>query len=276
MPGSYSNASKHPPAILWVVLVLIVIAGLVTKAAWDHEHRKAVHAHQQVELAIQKQATPYEQIMRNIWSIATNESAFRKAMGIDQVNTWTSPSPRLNQYHRSWIDTATGFEVGIMLDSQGKIVGTGWTAARVPPAPHQAADPIQRFIGKVWQGGSWVWFMVWFSVLVFYFWMPHRRAWLAFVFVATTSLMITLGHMGPGMYLDIYVMQNNDSLVYHLIMFLVTFFGVASGGFTNRVKDLLACQRCGYSLKGNTSGICPECGAGIPPKQLAQIDNEVR
>jgi len=24
------------------------------------------------------------------------------------------------------------------------------------------------------------------------------------------------------------------------------------------------CQRCGYDLTGNVSGICPECGAGIP------------
>src|SRR5262245_36520615 len=27
-----------------------------------------------------------------------------------------------------------------------------------------------------------------------------------------------------------------------------------------------ACQQCGYDLRGNTSGACPECGAAIPPK----------
>lgn len=27
------------------------------------------------------------------------------------------------------------------------------------------------------------------------------------------------------------------------------------------------CDRCGYDLRGNASGICPECGAQIPPKQ---------
>ena len=26
-----------------------------------------------------------------------------------------------------------------------------------------------------------------------------------------------------------------------------------------------SCRRCGYNLTGNTSGICPECGASTPP-----------
>ena len=25
------------------------------------------------------------------------------------------------------------------------------------------------------------------------------------------------------------------------------------------------CVHCGYSLEGNVSGVCPECGNGIPP-----------
>lgn len=30
------------------------------------------------------------------------------------------------------------------------------------------------------------------------------------------------------------------------------------------VGDPPHCERCGYSLKGNTSGVCPECGAAQP------------
>ena len=25
------------------------------------------------------------------------------------------------------------------------------------------------------------------------------------------------------------------------------------------------CQSCGYNLKGNLSGVCPECGTGVKP-----------
>jgi hypothetical protein len=29
--------------------------------------------------------------------------------------------------------------------------------------------------------------------------------------------------------------------------------------------DHPVCTRCGYNLTGNTSGVCPECGAPVPP-----------
>jgi hypothetical protein len=28
-------------------------------------------------------------------------------------------------------------------------------------------------------------------------------------------------------------------------------------------EELPACQRCGYCLTGNTSGVCPECGTKV-------------
>ncbi len=31
------------------------------------------------------------------------------------------------------------------------------------------------------------------------------------------------------------------------------------------------CLRCGYDLKGNTSGVCSECGTPIPPEQCARL-----
>lgn len=29
------------------------------------------------------------------------------------------------------------------------------------------------------------------------------------------------------------------------------------------------CTTCGYNLTGNTSGVCPECGSGVPGQALA-------
>lgn len=40
------------------------------------------------------------------------------------------------------------------------------------------------------------------------------------------------------------------------------------GASKAEVEKLLApgvCKKCGYSLEGNTSGICPECGTAIKP-----------
>lgn len=32
-------------------------------------------------------------------------------------------------------------------------------------------------------------------------------------------------------------------------------------------RSLCACKLCGYDMRGNVSGICPECGAAIPDEQ---------
>ncbi len=31
------------------------------------------------------------------------------------------------------------------------------------------------------------------------------------------------------------------------------------------------CQRCGYDLTGNVSGVCPECGLPVPPPPSAPL-----
>ncbi len=38
--------------------------------------------------------------------------------------------------------------------------------------------------------------------------------------------------------------------------------------------DALACEQCGYELRGNVSGICPECGTAISPQNLQRLATE--
>ena len=33
------------------------------------------------------------------------------------------------------------------------------------------------------------------------------------------------------------------------------------------------CRQCGYNLRGNTSGRCPECGASSPRRRISGADN---
>lgn len=44
---------------------------------------------------------------------------------------------------------------------------------------------------------------------------------------------------------------------------LLWLLGLLSLAPQTRSPRHLACNRCGYCLSGNTSGICPECGSGI-------------
>jgi hypothetical protein len=57
-------------------------------------------------------------------------------------------------------------------------------------------------------------------------------------------------------------------IVYLLPMLATTGIGVAIGWAIIIARyDPLACPRCGYSLRGNVSGRCPECGRPVPPPQ---------
>ncbi len=39
--------------------------------------------------------------------------------------------------------------------------------------------------------------------------------------------------------------------------------------------DATECEKCGYELLGNTSGVCPECGTAVSPENLARLDMPV-
>ena len=38
--------------------------------------------------------------------------------------------------------------------------------------------------------------------------------------------------------------------------------------------DPIACQECGYSLRGNVSGVCPECGQAVPSDQMKTLNEQ--
>ncbi len=49
-------------------------------------------------------------------------------------------------------------------------------------------------------------------------------------------------------------------------------FGIWIGSLPTKTDDEPHCQRCGYSLTGNVSGTCPECGTTIPEPGEASMN----
>jgi len=76
---------------------------------------------------------------------------------------------------------------------------------------------------------------------------------------------------GPGR------MSSTAVIAFFFIPFycIVTlFFGLLIGWLVSRHRWFQAypeghCQRCGYDLRGNVSGLCPECGSNIVVKDKA-------
>lgn len=79
---------------------------------------------------------------------------------------------------------------------------------------------------------------------------------------------------------EIDVLQGMGCAAILLGPFLAAYF--AAEGFRWRElkagKNSLLCQNCKYDLRGNTSGICPECGAVISHEQeqyIASMPNSI-
>ena len=57
------------------------------------------------------------------------------------------------------------------------------------------------------------------------------------------------------------------SAFYVLLPGLLTATGFYLSPHGRYLHNLSLCQRCGYDLRGNVSGACPECGSSIRPGQ---------
>jgi hypothetical protein len=97
-------------------------------------------------------------------------------------------------------------------------------------------------------------------------WHSHEWVWGRFGIVVYPDLIAGTQQLSTP-----YPMVLSLYLPYWLIILL---FAVLPSAWTlNRLRtrknDLNLCGTCSYSLTGNTSGICPECGTPVP-KEIAE------
>ncbi len=60
-------------------------------------------------------------------------------------------------------------------------------------------------------------------------------------------------------------------LIWLLLILALSAYPVLRRVFPLRLSD--QCSNCGYCIRGNCSGVCPECGTPIPPEQIVKNGN---
>jgi len=144
------------------------------------------------------------------------------------------------------------------------------------PGPH--LPPLEDFFDRIRALARWmcptigglftpVVYVVWVPLLIIYFARSRSRGWLSFALASWAVLCPLVWLMASFTLLELNGVMSYDPNFWGLVMFTVTAIALASGGVHDRITDPAACKSCGYNLKGNQSGKCPECGGAVGRKQ---------
>lgn len=272
--------------LVWALLPLIVLAGLGTKVYWDLEYQRTWSQYQQAGQRFNAAIKRHSDLTNHAQGRDFNglnadevEAMLKASHGIEfkkplMINP-NSPQHKMGVY----IDPLSNTRVEVyFFIANNKYAGSGAMMQNFPRQPSQPTHAAgQQWASKL---GRWMCpvlngiftplpYIVWLPLLLVYILMPGRRKWLSFALVNVVVIVPLIWLMASFSLLEVKGVMSYDANLWGLIMFVVTAIAVFNGGMRNRFDDPMACKQCGYSLVGNQSGTCPECGRAISGKQAA-------
>jgi len=120
---------------------------------------------------------------------------------------------------------------------------------------------------REWERFGLVVFVLWGLILTAFGLAPARRGWLAWWLIAVSLIFGMLILLPSQVPVSVGELLDHDALLFSLFMLVISITACALGGVRNRIVDLLVCRKCGYDLRGNQSGACPECGRALTAAQ---------
>lgn len=270
-----TSTTRSAPLWLWLALPVLVLGGLALKVSWDLQEEDARQRYQQ---QLQSATQHYNTLINK----TRTSNLYGKTPGqVAAVIGVTKPLKLRGGgggFEARWVDPVSLAEFEFRFDANKRYTGrsVGWSSSylsHLVPRP----GPLQGVVEKL---GRWLCptisdiftplpYLVWLPVLVAYHQMPRHRACLSLALAACGVLFPLVWLMSSFSLLEVKGVMSYDANFWGLIMFGVSLITLAGGGVRDRFDDPYACRRCGYNLRGNTSGVCPECGAALTPSQSA-------
>lgn len=264
-----------------IAVAIVCVTGLGLKLHWDSQYgtrqqRKASHL--QWRSAVDQRANDFRKVFDSL--VPSNLTAQQIASQLGG-NVQVLPMSAWGAGQLQWVvDPVLGVGIRLVYDQQGQIIGSSCCGAPTTLASSITGQPnlpdrkpveerFQEFkrllVPPVTGVNLPVSIVPWLGLLVLA-WVFHSARHLllaaAFWLVALTGLFVM---MAPSHHLltDTF---SNDPLFWVTLMLFLTVGGVIWEKIESR-PDPTACLSCGYTLKANTTGICPECGEAIPETQ---------
>jgi len=253
------------------------LSGLGLKGYWDYQEIVwRLQYKQNVAVAESNVAVVQQQLESHIGATVTEveslvglTSSFNWMMKFDGRwhSFWTS-LPNHNLVARFTFNDDRLSKVEVRPDMQGLRNGPTHRIGRLHSMLFTIANGLTL---REWQRFGLVIFVLWGLILVAYGLVPARRGWLAWWLIAVSLLFGLLILMPSRVPVTVGEFLDHESLLFSSFMLLISLTVCTVGGVRNRDVDLLVCRKCGYDLRGNQSGACPECGRALTPAQKRAV-----
>lgn len=252
LPPRHDRA-RPVPILAWLVLLMVVAAGLGTKGWLDRRYTRQAAA----------AVTPYVLPPLHQQVLARHETVVQAEAALGATLTPITTRGGSNWY--AYIDPRAGEKYSLEFDSAGRLVGIA--ATRLPPSRLAWEEDI-LYRATTWLcpnlGGTFtpVFLLPGIALILWSRLAPAHRPWLNFAATALALVCATILVMPPNYTLTLKGLTSNDRLFWGVIGIAFA-VGVLVYDRLHPVRDPLACASCGYDLRGNLTGVCPECGRPI-------------
>ncbi|MEM9347389.1 MAG: hypothetical protein AAGB26_12305 [Planctomycetota bacterium] len=269
--GKQRRGVRYTRLLAWLLLPLFVIPCLAVKYSWDVQHRADVAIYQQQESQFQRD---FQAFRNGLYGMGLNGQPFDVVIDRLELPDDIHFEDKPNGYRFSEViaylegsQIILGFNPDNQLESL--IVFGPYFGQPYPQKPMaQTQDDIGQFAGQL--AGSPVPFIVWLFFGAIYITSRDRFVpfWLMIAWIVFSTVVWL---MSPEYTLTAESLVENKPLMWSVAMLCCLGVLVLLRACVRRKRDPLACPECGYNLKGNTTGKCPECGAVISKEQAVLI-----
>lgn len=281
-----------------IAVVLLVVVGLGLKVQWDARYRtleqaKADWPERFQEIRSERYET-FEQIAEKVVNTTTTPEEIVEILGGNIIHeteheAWhsfidddfllgISINYGYEMDRNTFKPRNTGIIEGARTMSSVEFGYIDFGALREPLAPKVVRQPAEALFESAHKvlaprisGTAIPWtILLWIVILIFaWFFVAYRP----FLFAGSIWLITLSGLvlMLTPRYDLLSETMDNDPLFWIVLMLLMT-VGVIIWDKIESRPDPAGCPMCGYMLKGNTTGRCPECGEKIESTQRKYLE----
>ncbi|MBX2853094.1 MAG: hypothetical protein KTR15_15270 [Phycisphaeraceae bacterium] len=259
--GNPQQTVRYIRLLVWLLLPLFVIPCLAVKYSWDVKHRADVAIYLQQQSKFQQD---FQAFRNNLFGMGLNGQPLDVVMDRLKLPDDLYFEDMPNGYRFSeTIAYLEGSEIvlGFNPDNQLEsltVFGPYFDKPYPQKPMARTQDDIGQFAGQL--AGGPVPFVVWLFFGVIFITSRDRFVplWLMVAWIVFSTVVWL---MSPDYMLTAESLVENWPLIWSIAMLCCLVVLVFLRSYIRRKRDPLACPKCGYNLKGNTAGQCPECGA---------------
>lgn len=253
--------------MLWLLLLFAVVAVLALKLTLDAGERRY---QQEITAAENSAEQRHLDLMEKTDPVQIEGISPAELQHLIGASTPLSLRTYGSSYVINWTDSQTNATYRFQFDSKRQFSSRSgrWHDWMTPQPARMHSERPQEIISQI---GDWlapevgnfrypVAFVLWVALYIEYRRRPHRRGIFAYLLVSWTLLCLMTWLAGSERLLSLNGILDHQSNFWGVIMLLMTWATIFFGGLRNEYTSSFSCLQCGYSLKGNLTGRCPECG----------------